>query len=200
MEASAGPLLRAGEQGDTTTATDVLLALYEAGTPVATIVSDVIAPCQEEVGRRWEQAEWTVAHEHAATAVVDAAFARLMADADTAGVRRMSAPRVVIACVEHEWHAFPGRTAATVLGAAGLDATFLGPSVPSNHLHHYLQETRPDACGLSCTFLPNLVALQRGIAAAHAAGVPVIASGRALGDSSDRACFLGADAWASDGA
>jgi methanogenic corrinoid protein MtbC1 len=48
------------------------LGLLEAGTPIQDIVQGLLARSQAEVGRRWETNQWSVADEHAATAITDA--------------------------------------------------------------------------------------------------------------------------------
>lgn len=47
--------------------------LLENGVEPVTVLADVIVAAQRKVGRRWQCAEWTVAQEHAATAVATAA-------------------------------------------------------------------------------------------------------------------------------
>src|SRR4051794_41555605 len=127
--AAADRFFGAVERGDAMTATDVVLDLYGRGHSVRAIVRSVLAPSQEEVGRRWERADWTVAQEHAATAVADAALATLLWTASGRGQGRVGPDRMVLACVENEWHSFPGRLAAADVLDSSMDVTFLGPSL-----------------------------------------------------------------------
>ena len=188
------------ERGDRDGAIDHVLALLDSGWSLASVVTSVLAPVQVEVGRRWEANELTVADEHAASGICDAVLAVAAAE-----VRRRTSPpasegcpRVVAACVEDEWHALPLRMAAEVMTCDGIGVTFLGPSVPASHLSPYLEVAHPDACMLSCTMISHLPSLRRCIDAAHAAKVPVIAGGRALGEDGWRARRLDADAWTND--
>ncbi|CAN5181720.1 cobalamin B12-binding domain-containing protein [soil metagenome] len=175
-------------------ASDVVLELLDEGTPVERITTEVLAPAQVRVGQLWEQGRWSVSDEHAATAVTETALSALAAAAS----RRPAGPgrHVVVACAEGEWHTLPARMAATVGAADGLRVTFLGPSVPADHLGRRLAAGDVDLLALSCTLPPNLLGAASCVRAAHDAGVPVLAGGRAFGDTPRRAHAIGADGWA----
>lgn len=184
------------EEVDAVAATDVVLGLHESGSPTSQITSEVLSPAQVRVGELWEKGIWSVADEHAATAVTETALAALAA----ATARRTATTRhVVVACAEGEWHTLPARMAAAV-ASAGSDArvTMLGPSLPAEHLGRRLEAGDVDLLALSCTLPTNLIGAARTVAAAHGAGVPVVAGGRAFGRNSRRADAIGADAWAAD--
>jgi hypothetical protein len=80
----------------------------------------------------------------------------------------------------------------------GRRATFLGADVPADDLEAYLREVRPAALVLTCSVGANLRGARASIAAAHGAGVPVLAGGRGFGDDDRRAGALAADAWAAE--
>lgn len=189
---------RSVEDVDAVAAIDVLLELHESGSPTEEIISDVLCPAQVRVGELWEQGIWTVADEHAATAVTETALAALAA---ATARRTATTPHVVVACAEGEWHTLPARMAAAVV-SAGSDTrvTLLGPSLPAEHLGRRLAAGDVDLLALSCTLPANLLGAARSIAAAQAAGVPVIAGGRAFGRTPRRADAIGADAWAAEAA
>ena len=157
----------------------------------------LLTEVQREVGRRWQQQQFTVADEHAATAIVDLALSAACLDA------AVSSPptgdgAVVVTCAEEEWHVMPARMLAEQLWAAGWDVVFLGASTPAEHLQKFLAARRPDAVALSCTVPLHLPGARRSISASHAAGVPVLAGGAAFGTGPGRAAAIGADAWAAD--
>jgi methanogenic corrinoid protein MtbC1 len=153
----------------------------------------LLAGVQIEVGHRWQTARWNVADEHIATAIVDLALAVAIT-----GVRTGSSPlgSILLGCAEEEWHTTPARMMAAQLEARGWAVTFLGASLPSDHLVGYLDRNPVNAVALSCTVPIHLLGAHRLIAAAHSAGVPVLAGGRAFGDRGVRATSVGADAWA----
>ncbi len=77
-----------------------------------------------------------------------------------------------------------------------LRVTVLGPSMPADHLGRRLSAGDVDLLALSCTLPPNLLGAAHCVGAAHEAGVPVIAGGRAFGSTPRRARAIGADGWA----
>ena len=168
--------------------------LAAGGTPVPRIVEDLLAPAQVEVGHRWATARWSVAQEHAATAIIETVLT-------TASLRAPAAPPAdgdpsrVLVCAEGEWHALAARMAAESLRGHGVAVTFLGPSLPSEVLSEFLADLAPTALGVSCSLGFALPGALRCVEAAHAAGVPALAAGRAFGSDGLRAQRLGADAW-----
>ena len=153
----------------------------------------VLADVQREVGQRWQGQDWSVAEEHAATALADLALAAAAFGVPTAEPTLGS---VVVTCAEEEWHALPARMFAEQLRAYGWDVIFLGASTPADHLGAYLARRPVVAVGLSCSVPVHLPGARRSIVAAHEAGVPVIAGGAGFGSTPARALAVGADAWA----
>lgn len=156
------------------------------------VLLELMVPTQLEVGSRWQRGEWSVAQEHAATAISDAVVAAMMA-LDTTDTPR---GHVVLACVERELHALPARIAAEVLQLAGWQVTYLGATTPPTRLAQYLHELGPDAVALSCTVSTSLPHARAMIEAARQAAVPVVVGGAGFGRTDERAHRLGADAWA----
>ncbi|GLW90933.1 cobalamin B12-binding domain-containing protein [Actinokineospora globicatena] len=178
---------------DVDAAVDVVERLLDDGTDAVTVLVDVIASAQRTVGDRWQRGEWTVAEEHAATAVSVSAT-----EAVARKVRRTPATRgrVVVACAEREWHALPAMIVGTALRADGWDITLLGASTPPVRLSQYLHDLGPDATAVSCSILGALPTTRRFIEASTAAGIPVVVGGSAFGPDDRRAAALGATAWA----
>ncbi|HWG94086.1 MAG TPA: cobalamin B12-binding domain-containing protein [Mycobacteriales bacterium] len=168
--------------------------LAAGGVPVPRLVDDLLVPAQVEVGRRWASARWSVAQEHAATAIIETVLT-------TASLRAphvppaQGAPSVVLVCAEGEWHALAAKMAAESLRGSGVDVTFLGPSLPSEVLAGFVRDLAPTALGVSCSLGFALPGALRCVEAAHEAGVPALAAGRAFGADGARAAALGADAW-----
>ena len=171
-----------------------MLSLLDAGRPAQRILIDLIARTQERVGRLWAADEWSIAREHAATAVSERAVAALAAHT----VVRPTRGRVTIACVDGEWHALPVRILAEMLRLDGWRTDFLGANVPGPHLVTHLHQTGPDAVALSCMLATRLPRAHAAITACRTAGVPVIAGGRGFGPGGRYAQHLGADAWAAN--
>ena len=179
---------------DAATGRAVVGRLLAAGADPIGLIDQVIVPSQREVGLRWQQGEWSVAQQHAATEVA-------LAAADE--VRRQLSPmvrrrgHVLLACAEREWHALPVTLIGLAIRAAGWETTVLGAGVSPLRLGRYLHELGPDATAISCSVLAGLPTSRRFIEASSAAGVPTVVGGAAFGQDARRADALGATAWAS---
>jgi methanogenic corrinoid protein MtbC1 len=184
-------LLSALVDGDVTIALRLTTKLLDEGVSFEQLVTDLLAPVQHELGRRWATRDLGVADEHAASAAVEELAIRLAATLD--------APRgakVVVACAEHDLHALGSRVVAGLLTLEGFRALPLGPSIPPADLSEYLEMQEPLALALSVSVTSALANAASSIAVAHRAGVPVVAGGQAFGGREQRARRLGADAFA----
>lgn len=173
----------------------VIGGLLAAGVDPVRVLTDVVGRAQRRVGERWQSGAWSVAQEHAATAIA-------MASAEAVRRHIESVPptrgRIVLACPEHEWHAVAAQILAGALQAQGWGVTLLGASTPAARLGRFLHDLGPDAAGVSCSVLRSLPAARGFIEASTQAGIPVIAGGVAFGPDSFRAHALGATGWAPD--
>jgi methanogenic corrinoid protein MtbC1 len=180
---------------DTPAALEVVEGLLANGVPPVVVLTDVVATAQRNVGARWQRGDWTVAEEHAATAVAVAAT-----EAIGRHVRQLPVTRgkALVACAEREWHALPAMMIDCALRADGWDTTLLGASTPPLRLGQYLQDLGPDALAVSCSMLGALPTTRRFIEASTTAGIPIVVGGAAFGPDDVRARALGATAWAAD--
>jgi len=166
--------------------------LVGSGVSLEHLVEAGLAPAMAQVGALWEAAVWSVADEHVATAVAEAALSAAAAECAPPPGKG----EVVVACVEGDWHSLPSRMLAEVLVSHGWSVRFLGASHPTSLLAEHIARHRPQAVLLSCAVpmaLPNLV---DAVQAIHDLDVPVYVGGRALGQSPRRAERAGADGWA----
>jgi methanogenic corrinoid protein MtbC1 len=172
------------------------LGLLETGATIQELVLALLGPAQVEVGRQWEANQWSVADEHAATAISDAVLGALAWRIEAAE----NQGHVVVTCAEGEWHSLPARMAAEVLRVYGWQGTFLGASTPADHLRRLLAEVGAVGVVISCSVPIFLGGALRSVQAAQAEGIPVLVGGRAFGPDELRAHRLGADGWAPDAA
>ena len=170
------------------------LGLLDAGASVQDLVQGLLGPAQVEVGRRWEANRWSVADEHAATAITDAVLAALAWRIEAAEDQG----HLVVTCAEGEWHSLPARMVAEVLRVHGWLVTFLGASTPADHLRRFVDEVGAVGVVVSCSVPIFLGGALRSVQAVQAEGVPVLVGGRAFGPDDLRARRLGADGWAPD--
>lgn len=190
-------LWQAVAAGDEYLATEVVLDALEAGVDPESVLLDVIAAVQGKVGEEWAANRFTVAQEHAATAINERVVVALSLHpaARTAGPAR---GRVTVACVDGEWHALPARILSEVLKLRGWHVDYLGAQVPTPHLIAHLHRTNCDVIALSSSIATRLPTAHAAITACQAAGVPVLVGGAAFGADGRYARLLGADAWAPD--
>jgi methanogenic corrinoid protein MtbC1 len=184
--------LRLVGDGDEYGAVEVITDLLDNSVPPQRVMIDLIARTQHRIGELWAADEWSIAREHAATAISERALAAVAARINV----RPHRGRITIACVAGEWHAMPVRILAEMLRLDGWRADFLGANVPGPHLVTHLHQTGPDAVALSCMIATRLPRAHAAITACRVAGVPVIAGGRGFGSDGRWARALGADAWA----
>jgi methanogenic corrinoid protein MtbC1 len=191
----ADAYLRLVADGDERGATDLVTTLLDDGVPAQRIIVDLIGGAQRRVGELWAANRWSVAREHAATAVGERALATVAGRTHHHPTRG----RIALACVDGEWHGLPARMFAELLRLDGWRVDFLGASVPGRHLIVHLHQTGPDAVALSCMIPTRLPRAHAAITACRAAGLPVIAGGRGFGPGGRYAQRLGAQAWAAGG-
>jgi MerR family transcriptional regulator, light-induced transcriptional regulator len=189
--------LTAVSVGDRAGALELVRRLMGAGSSTLEIIDEVVAPAQTRVGELWATDAWSVAQEHAATAVSEAVLGVLGADGPTPAA--FSAP-VVVTCVEHEWHALPALIVAEHLRAARVPVSYLGANASAEHLVRHVLEVAPRAVALSCSLSASLPRVRRQIEAVRATGTPVVVGGAAFDLEGRRAAVLGATAFASSGA
>ena len=194
LELSRLGVLTALLEGDSGTAYHQVLSLLEDGVPFSTVLTDILAPIQHDVGDRWEAGEYLITEEHASTAAVETLVALLGGAFESTP----DADHIVIACAEGDNHHLPPRMASAVLASEGRRVTFLGSALPAADLGLYLAQVTPATLLLACSMPTWLLGARDSARAAHAAGVPVLAGGRGFGGDASRATAIGADAWTSD--
>lgn len=169
--------------------------LLDAGVAPLDIMTGIVAAAQRTIGERWQRGEWSVAQEHAATAMA-------MAASEVVNARLAKTPvtrgHVIVACAEREWHWLPAAIIGCALRGAGFETTLLGPATSPRRLSRYVQDIGPVAVAVSCSVLGALPTTRRFIETSTSAGVPVLVGGAAFGSDPARAKALGATAWAAD--
>jgi methanogenic corrinoid protein MtbC1 len=159
------------------------------------ILIDIIASAQHTIGQRWQRGEWSVAQEHAATAM---ALAATEVVTQRVAMTPVTRGQIIVTCAEREWHWLPAAIIDCALRTDGWQTTPLGPATSPLRFSQYIQDMGPDAVAVSCSVLGALPITRRFIEASTSAGVPVIVGGAAFGRDGLRAKALGATAWAPD--
>ncbi|MFI5955739.1 B12-binding domain-containing protein [Cryptosporangium sp. NPDC051539] len=185
--------VKALDAADRRLAVELVSDLLNDGVDPVDLMLELVTPSQQVVGERWQSGEYSVAQEHAATAVSEAAVATV-----GAWITEPATPLgyAVVACAEREWHALAARIVAESLRHLGWRTTYLGASTPAHQLAGYLHRLDPDVVAVSCSMPAALPAARRIVEAAAEAGIPTLAGGRAFGADASRALALGASGWA----
>ncbi|MFL1904858.1 cobalamin-dependent protein [Streptomyces tauricus] len=160
------------------------------------VLLELIAPAQERMGRAWAANDMTVAQEHAATAISERCVAAV-ADATAPAVTGTCVGRVLVSCVDGEWHSLPARLVSEVLRLRGWRVDYLGAQVPTEHLVAHARRTRAQAVLLSSSIPTLLPGAHNAISSCQGAGLPVLAGGAAFGPQGRYARLMRAE-WAKD--
>lgn len=197
MIEAAERYLDAVATGDRALAMEIVVGLQSSGATPLEVMAEVIAPTQTRVGELWASDSWSVAQEHAATAVSESVLHVLGAQIPAP---RDSRSPVIVTCVEQEWHALPALMVAEHLRSAQVPVSYLGANASAEHLVRHVHEVSPRAVALSCSLSASLPRVRRQIEAVRATGTPVVVGGAAFDPAGRRAEVLGATAFAPTGA
>ena len=187
--------LEAIRSGDRRRAFQVIDEARDAGLDLAAIYLGVFQPALREIGCLWQNNELTVAEEHLATAITQAAMARAYERAFT--WRTDASRRLLAACVDVERHEVGLRMLCDLLDLEGWHTTYLGATVPIESLVAMVRRLRPDVVALSAALsahLPRLRAMVAAIRDALGDARPlIIVGGRPFLDDPSLGQRLGAD-------
>ena len=146
--------LDAIREGDRRRAFQVIDEARGSGVDLSTIYISVFQPALREIGRLWQQNSISVADEHLATAITQAAMARAYQSAFT--WRSALGRTLIAACVDTERHEVGLRMLCDLLDLEGWHTTYLGASVPVESLVTMVQRRRPDVVALSAALTPHV--------------------------------------------
>jgi methanogenic corrinoid protein MtbC1 len=182
-------------RGDRREANRLVDRVLDRGDGLASLYLDIVQPAMWEVGRLWQENELTVAEEHLATAITQAAMGRAFERVYRWHDSRT--PSLIAACVDEERHQMGLRMLCDLLEVEGWDTAYLGASVPVESLVSIVEKRQPDVVALSATIAPHLPRLRAAIEAIRAAKVQtqplIVVGGRALSGDRALATRLGAD-------
>jgi MerR family transcriptional regulator, light-induced transcriptional regulator len=180
--------------GERNRAFHVVDQALEAGMDIATVYVMVFQPALRQIGAMWQANEITVADEHLATAITQAAMAR-------AFERRFEWSEIpgrslIAACPGMERHEVGLRMICDLLDLLGWDTTYLGASVPVDSLVTMIHKKNPDVVALSVAIVPHLPRLRMMIEQIRSLFEQpplILVGGRPFLDDPSLATSLGAD-------
>ncbi len=165
-----------------------------AGMDIGTLYVMVFQPALRQIGALWQANEITVADEHLATAITQAAMARAFErDFEWSAAPGRS---LLGACPEMERHEVGLRMICDLLDLLGWETTYLGASVPVDSLVAMIQKKNPDVVALSVAITPHLPRLRLMIEQIRTLFTDpplILVGGRPFLDDPSLATSLGAD-------
>ena len=185
--------------GDHEGAEQVTAELLLAQQTLGDIYLKVIGPALEGIGESWCRGDIGVGEQKLATEIVIGQMDRLRA---MFTLRESRSPyRVMVSCVQGEFHFIGARMIADLCLSRGWNVDFLGPDVPNDALIDVVNGRHPQVLVLSMTMADGLAkaravieALERDMPSLRVVlgghGVPMDAQNRNFG----RHCELGRDA------
>lgn len=182
-------------EGDRDAALGAVKRLVAAGGGPRQVIDELIVPAQERIGELWLSGGWSIAQEHAATAINVGLVHWLSSFGPHPGAE---SPLVLVSCADQERHAFPALLIAEGLRGSGFRVSYLDRETDPNHLVRQVLAVKPRAVLLSFSTTSSLASQKVLIGHIRAMGIPVIAGGQALGGDERRALALGATAYAAD--
>ena len=175
-------------------AVELCLSLLDRGASPEEITLELLRPVQREIGEHWALGTWSVAQEHRASAVTDAALAAISAAAPA----RTTGGFVMVACPPSEWHGLAARMVTQLLRWRGVAAEYVGTLASDAALEELLTERRPRALALSCTMTSSLPAVARVVDVAARRETTVLSGGGGFGRGGRYAGAVGVTAWEHD--
>ncbi|HET7234739.1 MAG TPA: cobalamin-dependent protein [Longimicrobium sp.] len=199
---TANRFLDAIVAGNRRQAFEVADEALDGGMDIRALYLDVFQPALRGVGRLWQQNRITVADEHLATAITQAAMARLyerlFASATGGG------PLMVAACAEGERHEVGLRMVCDILELEGWDTVFLGAAVPTPDLVRLICQRQPQVVALSASIAPNVARVEEAVHAIRqgcgGSQPMIVVGGRPFAADPELARRVGADITATDAA
>ncbi len=173
----------------------LVAGLLDEGVALDTILFDVLLRSESEVGSRWQNGDYLITEEHAATATIETVISLLAGSFDQPD----GGSHVVVAAAESDDHSLPARAVAANLLYHGFRVTFLGANVLASDLRQFLESESPEALVLSCAMTSHLLGARAAVKESHAVGVPVLVGGKGFGPEGIWAASIGADSWAQSG-
>src|SRR3954454_15030679 len=133
--------------------------IVDSGTDVRSLYLEILQPALYEIGRRWAQAEISVAQEHLATATTQSLMARRAERVHGGAPRRDR--RALLACAESELHSIGVRMVADFLEADGWDVLFVGALSPPSAVAELAAAQNFNLRALSAALSPRVPEILR---------------------------------------
>ncbi len=176
---------------------EIINALKDVSIDVKTLMSEVISPAFDEIGKRYERGEYYIADLIIASEILkelNILIKSKLSRCEETGIR------VVLGVVRGDIHDLGKDIVASVLSAYGFEVIDLGVDVPAERFVEAVETYRPHVLGLSAFLTTTAIEIKNVIDLLKSRGlrdkVKVIIGGAATSESLARE--FGADAYARD--
>jgi MerR family transcriptional regulator, light-induced transcriptional regulator len=116
------------------------------------LLEHVVVPLLKEVGHRWKESTFSIAQEHAASAVIRNQLGGFIRQLPTDA----ASPLAVCATPAGEQHEFGALFAAVIAVTRGWRSIYLGPSLPADDIAQAARQTKARVVLLSVVSLPQV--------------------------------------------
>lgn len=165
-------------EGNRAAASSHIKDLAAQGIGIRDIYESIIKTALYRVGELWENNQITVAEEHIATSVTESIMNEFFYDIVS---RQRQARKVVLGCVESEFHQVGVKMVADIFEMKGWDTYFPGSNIPANEMIRYIEKQHPDMVALSVSIYFHIPLLEKMLRLIHHRfDLPVIIGGQAF--------------------
>lgn len=121
------------------------------------LYEDIMKKALYEVGALWENNKISVATEHLASSIVEAIlnehYSKIIAE-------KRNSKKVVLACIESEYHQIGIKMISDVFEINGWNTYFLGANTPMHDLIAFVRKNKPDLLAISLSIYFHLPLLE----------------------------------------
>ena len=144
-------------EGDRNTCSKIIHAQIDNGREIKDLYEKIIKKSLYEIGELWEYNKISVATEHLASAIVEAILNELYTGIVA---KETVAGKVIIACVENEYHQIGIKMVSDIFEANGWAVYYLGSNTPTQDLIEFAKKIQPDIMALSMSIYFHMPALE----------------------------------------
>jgi MerR family transcriptional regulator, light-induced transcriptional regulator len=166
-------------EGNRNASSKIIFDLLKSGRDIKDVYENVIKPSLYQVGELWEYNKISVATEHLASAIVEAILNELYHEVIS---KEKKAGKVIVSCVEKEYHQIGIKMVSDIFEANGWNSYFLGANTPAKELISFAKIIKPDIIAISMSIyfhLPTLVMMIQKIRA-ELPDIPILVGGQAF--------------------
>lgn len=158
---------------------DIVHNLLNENISIIDLYENLIKPSLYKIGELWEYNKISVAVEHMATSTTEAILNELYAQV-ISDIRQSK--KVVVGCVENEFHQVGIKMVSDIFEQNGWDTFFLGANTPLKDLILFAKSINPDIIALSLSIYFNIPMLQKMILEIKETfpGVQILVGGQAF--------------------